>query len=520
MNTDPGKPVYTLDSCAATEADTSVVDRANRPSTKAHWSGAQRRRLTRHTLQLFAGRIALFVLGYPIAIILARELGPAAYGIYGIILSVLTWIEHTGTFGITEAVTKLVAENEDPEPRAAVEGTGQTLLLMQYLLLFAVCWVAAPFVARLFRMPEATSLFRVAIIDIPFCGMYFAYQGILGGRRAFGVLSVGMVVYGLTKFVGIFIALLLGISIFSALIVNILATVAALSLFAVYVYPTRFCLPPSQVKAIVQLAVPIGLYFLASVLLFNVDFWSLRIIGAVAPEVIGIYAAALNVAKLLDLASSAISDVLFPSAAIILTSHDTEVARRYIQAAGRMLLLGLIPFTMLFALTAEDLLTFLYGGAYSTGASVLALLVFAFALFGIARAYSGMLIAQGSPYLATGLACLAIPVAIVLNVALVPTFGAIGAATSLVLTALFTTVTTGWMLVRQFGSLIRFSTLFKALAAAAVMAMIAPYLMLTGSWLVLKYMLLIGVYGLVLLLLQELDENDVSALAFWRRKEA
>jgi O-antigen/teichoic acid export membrane protein len=268
------------------------------------------------------------------------------------------------------------------------------------------------------------------------------------------------------------------------------------------------------------LAVPIGLYFLASVLLFNVDFWSLRIIGAVAPEVIGIYAAALNVAKLLDLASSAISDVLFPSAAIILTSHDTEVARRYIQAAGRMLLLGLIPFTMLFALTAEDLLTFLYGGAYSTGASVLALLVFAFALFGIARAYSGMLIAQGSPYLATGLACLAIPVAIVLNVALVPTFGAIGAATSLVLTALFTTVTTGWMLVRQFGSLIRFSTLFKALAAAAVMAMIAPYLMLTGSWLVLKYMLLIGVYGLVLLLLQELDENDVSALAFWRRKKA
>jgi O-antigen/teichoic acid export membrane protein len=58
-----------------------MANQESTPSTNAHWSGALRRRLTRHTLQLFAGRITLFVLGYPIAIILARELDPAAYGI-------------------------------------------------------------------------------------------------------------------------------------------------------------------------------------------------------------------------------------------------------------------------------------------------------------------------------------------------------------------------------------------------------------------------------------------------------
>jgi stage V sporulation protein B len=388
------------------------------------------------------------------------------------------------------------------------------------LLLFAVCWFAAPFVARLFQIPEATGLLRIAFIDIPFSGIYFAYQGILGGRRAFGALSQSMVVYGLTKLVGVFIALLLGISIFWVLIVSILATVAALSLLALNVYPTRFCLPLPQAKIILQLAVPIGLYLLVSLVLFNLDFWSLKIIGAVPNEVIGIYAAALNVARLPDLVSSAISDVLFPSAAIILTARDRNAGQRYIQDASRMLLLGLLPFTMLFALTAEDLCLFLYGGAYSTGASVLTLQVFAFALFGIARAYSGMLIAQGSPYLATGLACLAIPIAIGLNVALVPSLGAIGAATSLLLTALLSTMTAGWMLVRQFGALIRFSTLFRALSAAAVMALIAPYIMLTGPWLMLKYVLLLGIYGSVLLLLRELDEEYVSALALWRKKPA
>jgi O-antigen/teichoic acid export membrane protein len=495
---------------------------ANQKSTSspsAHRAGALRRRLTRHTLQLFVGRIALFVFGYPIAIILARELGPAAYGVYGIILSVLVWIEHTGSCGIPDAITKLSAEAEDAG-RSDIESTAQTLLLVLYLGLFGVCWLAAPLVARLFQIPEATGLFRVAIIDIPFSGVYFAQQGVLGGRRNFGALSGSMVIYGLTKFVGILIALLLGISIFWALIINILATVAALSFLARYISPIHFRLSVPQAKIILQLALPIGLYFFASLILFNLDFWCLKIIGAVPDEVIGIYAAALNIAKLPDLASSAISNVLFPSAAIILTARDRDAARRYVQDASRMLLLALLPFTMLFALTAEELLTFLYTGAYSTGASVLALQVFALALFGVARAYSGMLIAQGAPYLATQLACLAIPVGIALNVALVPYFGAIGAATSLVLTALFTNMTTGLTLARQFGSLIRFPTLLRALVAASGMALMAPYLVLTGPWLALKYVLLLGIYGLVLLLLGELDEEKVFALARWRKKQA
>jgi PST family polysaccharide transporter len=146
--------------------------------------------------------------------------------------------------------------------------------------------------------------------------------------------------------------------------------------------------------------------------------------------------------------------------------------------------------------------------------------VFAFALFGIARTYGSMLIAQGSTHLATGVACLAIPLALALNLVLVPSFGAIGAALSLLLTAVFATVMSGWMLVRQFGCLIRFATLFKALAAAAVMGLIAPYIMLTGPWLVFKYLLLLGIYALTLLLLRELRSEDVAAVALWRKKEA
>ena len=59
------------------------------------------------------GRMVLFAAGYFVAMLLARRLGPADYGLYGIILSVVLWIEAIGDFGIPEAATKLIPEDEN-----------------------------------------------------------------------------------------------------------------------------------------------------------------------------------------------------------------------------------------------------------------------------------------------------------------------------------------------------------------------------------------------------------------------
>jgi O-antigen/teichoic acid export membrane protein len=104
------------------------------------------------------------------------------------------------------------------------------------------------------------------------------------------------------------------------------------------------------------------------------------------------------------------------------------------------------------------------------------------------------------------------------NVALVPAFGAMGAATALGLTAVGATLMTGLALSRQFGALIRPATCLRGLVATAVMAGLAHYLVWTGPWLLLKYLLL-GVYGGVLAVLREVDAEDVAALALWRQRQ-
>jgi hypothetical protein len=110
---------------------------------------------------------------------------------------------------------------------------------------------------------------------------------------------------------------------------------------------------------------------------------------------------------------------------------------------------------------------------------VLGLQVFAFALFGIARAYKRYVDCSRIALSAYGVRESSDSASDCFERGAVPYWGTIGAARSLVLTAVFTTITTGWMLARQFNSSIRVFILLKELTAAAVMALIAPYVTLT-----------------------------------------
>ena len=98
----------------------------------------------RGTVQLLMGRGLFMVSGYLIAVILARGLGPVEYGIYGMVMSLLLWLEVAGDMGIRRAIAgpgcstrgrtatvdrhSLLDRGRRPgqaasEPRAAAHGT-------------------------------------------------------------------------------------------------------------------------------------------------------------------------------------------------------------------------------------------------------------------------------------------------------------------------------------------------------------------------------------------------------------
>ena len=71
------------------------------------------------TIKLMAAHACLTLSGYVTVVVLARGLGPEAYGVYAIVISVLLGVELVGRLGIPQAMSKLIAESDEPDPRLA-----------------------------------------------------------------------------------------------------------------------------------------------------------------------------------------------------------------------------------------------------------------------------------------------------------------------------------------------------------------------------------------------------------------
>jgi O-antigen/teichoic acid export membrane protein len=276
-----------------------------------------------------------------------------------------------------------------------------------------------------------------------------------------------LAVYGLTKPGGVFLALLIGLSVFRALIVNVAGTAGALVYLASQMSLRTFRPSFTHTRLILQLAFPVGLLLLALQILTNIDLWSLKIIGTEGAEVIGMYVAALNIARVPALAFSAVNGVILPSLSRALALQDMALA-----------------------------------------------------LFGVAQVCREMVITQDRPYLIAATTLSHIPIAMAFNLTFIPLCGPIGAAMSLALTALLLATITGWQVFRRLGSLLETSTFVKVILATTVTAMVAVHVPLMGVWLPLKYMFLMGSYGLILALLDELTGDDLRLFAPWQAEQA
>ena len=173
------------------------------------------------------GFACLTASSYVMVMLLARELGPAAFSVFGVVYSALLASELVMRLGVPQAVTRLVAAGDSRE--TDVVATGLTISLGTNLLALAAFWLAAPSLANLLNVPDGTRLFRIASLDLPFFAIYTYASHVLIGRLDFRSNAFGACAYGLTKVGGTVILLAIGqVTIAGALIINIAASIVGL----------------------------------------------------------------------------------------------------------------------------------------------------------------------------------------------------------------------------------------------------------------------------------------------------
>jgi O-antigen/teichoic acid export membrane protein len=418
---------------------------------------------------LTVAQLCLTASSYVIAVVLARWLGPAEYGVYGIVYSVLLTVELLARLGIPQAVSKLIAEQ--PQGLSGLEATGVTLTLIVSVTVFVAFWFAAPALAAAFHVRDGAHLFRIAALDIPLYSMYIIADHILNGRRWFGVESAGIILYGLFKLAGILLLNALGLSIVGVLIVNALASAFTLGFLLNRLGTSILMLTLRHWNPILRLAMPVGVSLGGMQLLLSIDLWLLNAVGIGVPEADkGMYVAALNLARMPNLLSFVTFAVLMPSIAHALAIDDRASAQRSARAAIRFLIALLVPGCALVAVHARELMALLFSAAYADGARLLMLLIFAQGLsYTMLNTLCGILIACNQQRAAAAITLGVLPAAVLANVVLIGLWGAVGAAVG-ALSALSTAgLLAGWFAQRALGTLLPLSVLVRiGLAGAPV----------------------------------------------------
>ncbi len=453
---------------------------------------------------------------YVVAIVLARVLGPADYGTFGLIYSLLMATELVVQFGAPAAISRLIAERPDQDRQ--LTATGLAFVLAVYGLVFVASWISAPWLAAVFRIPERAWLFRIAALDLPFYGAYLLLENVLSGRRDFTGKSIALFAYGMTKLVGIGGLAFAGLTLQGAFIVNVVASIVGLSIVLVRMGPVALRPEVESARNLIKLAAPLALIEGGVQLLLYVDLWSLSLFGGASDSSTqGYYVAAKSIARLPMMISLALNGVLIPSLAHAMASGNRGDALRFLHGTTRFLAIALIPGCALIAVKAEPIMSLLFSRQYAAGGALLGLLVFGSGLlFTVFSVLLTILLAIGRQRIAAMLAVGVIVPAFVANALLVPRFGARGAAIATIVAAGIGTIATGTALRVSLGSLMEFKVLPKILFATACVCALASVVQMEGLGLVVGLPALMVAYIALGMMLGVISKSDLDVARYFR----
>jgi O-antigen/teichoic acid export membrane protein len=493
---------------------------AGRTATAASVGGparlaTERRRAASGQAQILLARCVFVIGGMVVSVVLARGLGPAQLGAYGVLMTLLTWIEMTIGGGMPGATTKVLADN--PDDAAAVEQTSRLLCLAMGLSLFVIGWLAAPALAALLQMPDGAWLFRLTFADAPLMAAFYAAQGMLFGRRRFALYAAALILMMLVKLGGVLLLLAIGLGLAGAMIAHLASTAATLVFVLVRMPPCRAAPRLGLARAMLQVALALVSYGFALQVLTNLNLWQLKSLTPAESIAAGLFVAALNIARVLTVIPSAISGVVFTSVSHAMAARDDPAAARHVQDGLRYTLLLAAPAVALLVADAAPIIHLLFGAPYDPATPVLRALVVVFALIALFDVLCQARMAAGRGGRVPGLVMVMALVAMGAGWLLIPAAEATGAALAQLLPLLLGALLAALLAVRRFGRILALWPALRILAMAVATGILATLLPGEGLW-VLPELALCGLAYLAgLALLGELRREDLAAFGIGRR---
>lgn len=457
------------------------------------------------TIYLMISYTILLGCGYIIHFGLGRIFGPEKYGIFGVILSLLTIIEIFLMKGFKDAVSKYVSEFSS---RAnVIKNKAIKIELILSSLAFCLYFISAKYIAILLKDQNLTNYIRLSAVIIPIMSIYYIYIGYLSGKKEFRKYAIAMGTRQIVKTFIVFLLVLLGFELYGAIIGYIIGVAIGLTIAGYFSIDETKESNNFSSRKLINFAIPLVLFSGMTTLLMNLDLLFVKALIE-NTEQIGIYTSALTITRAPYYIFFALSITLLPSISKSTSTNNLPQTQEYISKSLRYLLLLILPLAFFVSGSAGEVIKLTYSSVYISAANPLSILIFGITFITIFYVLATIITGSGNPGVSMAMALSLVPIDVGLNLLLIPEYGLEGAATATTITCLIGLIISAICVKKKFGMLMSGKSFSKILVGSVVLFIIPQFFIVSGLLFIVYAIGMFGVYFLILLALKEINEDD------------
>jgi len=386
--------------------------------------------ITRGWAVVTSAGVARLGLGFVASLVIARALGPAAFGTFAVLAASVGIVGGLAEGGLTEAAVLRMSAAWPDKPGIALQRARAFFWLRLGLAAVVVvvgCLVAGPLAQRILNTDDG--LLRWALLGIVATAASGAVSAMLQATGAFGRMSsLTLFNTGLTALLAVALALASRLDLLAALVVLGIGTSLATFVLGAWMLPARWRLSLARVaelRAEGRHLVRTGRWlWLASVFAMLTANAEVLLLNRWATlPLVGAYALALNLATKADLVNTSLYTVLLPGVTRLDERGKIAAYLRRGLFRGGVIALGLLLLIPL----AEPLVTLVYGAEYATAVIFFRLLLGVMVFDVLLTPFLLLPLAYRQPKLLAAADAMRAVTLVLAAVGLIPIYGAFGA---------------------------------------------------------------------------------------------
>jgi len=453
--------------------------------------------------------MAVFVLSsFSIHIMTARYMGPGLYGIFGVVLSVLSVADLVVRSGVGKAVAKYVAEGKG---QFGILKAGLRLQLTIAAVIAIAYFMSGSLIASILGDKTLTLYIRISALCIVPYALDSVYHGYLNGLREFRRDGIASILYSLLKLGTILTILLMGLGVGKILIGYAICARGAVVISRQYghKFMTNGDDTVLPIKKLGMFAIPLALFSIAENLSMNIDIFLVKRLMH-DNSLVGYYISAANLARLPWYILGAFYMTLFPSISGSVSQGDMALTRRYIRQSLRYFLIAVVPVAFIVSVSGRSLIQLFYSDTFLAASSPLSVLIFGMSLMAVFASFSGVISASGKPFISLCLSVIILPIGFGANLILIPKYGLLGAAMASTVMYAVGVVVSGSVVFLKFGKCVSILSISRILIASIAISFLLPRNPV--SWVVLlgTYFIALCVYIGILFIVREITTEDIG----------